>query len=47
MTKFKIGKVTLRVRIFISMIALTLIATLLMALVSLYQFGVESKQYNQ
>uniref|UniRef100_UPI004049798E sensor histidine kinase n=1 Tax=Flavobacterium sp. TaxID=239 RepID=UPI004049798E len=29
------------------MIALTLIATLLMALVSIYQFGVEAKQYNQ
>ena len=45
--KFSIGKVSLRVRIFISMILLTLIATLLMALISMYQFGIEAKEYNQ
>ncbi len=45
--KFSIGKVSLRVRIFISMILLTLIATLLMALISIYQFGLEAKEYNQ
>ena len=45
--KFIIGKMSLRVRIFISMIILTLIATLLMAFISMYQFGIEAKQYNQ
>jgi signal transduction histidine kinase len=42
-----VGKVSLRVRIFISMIVLTLMATLLMAFISMYQFGIEAKQYNQ
>lgn len=45
--KFKIGKWSLRVRIFLSMIFVTLIASLLIAAVSIYQFGKEAKEYHE
>lgn len=45
--KFKIKRWSLRVRIFLSMIFITLIASLLIAIVSIYQFKNEAKQYHQ
>jgi two-component system, NtrC family, nitrogen regulation sensor histidine kinase NtrY len=44
---FKIKKASLRVRIFLSMILLTLLASVLIAIVSIYQFGKEAKAYHQ
>lgn len=43
----KIKRVSLRTRIFLSMIVLTLIASLLMASISIYQFKKEAKDYHQ
>lgn len=43
----KIGKLSLRVRIFISMIFLTVISSILIASVSIYQFRKEAKDYHQ
>ncbi len=43
----KIKRVSLRTRIFLSMIFLTLIASLLIALISIYQFKKEAKNYHQ
>ena len=43
----KIKRVSLRTRIFLSMILLTLIASLLMAGISIYQFKKEAKDYHQ
>jgi len=45
--QFKIRKWSLRVRIFLSMILVTLIASLLIAAVSIYQFGKEAKEYHE
>lgn len=45
--QFKIKKWSLRVRIFLSMILITLIASCLIAAVSLYQFEKEAKDYHQ
>ncbi|MFP9112872.1 sensor histidine kinase [Flavobacterium sp. RHBU_3] len=45
--KFGIKRWSLRVRIFISMIFITLIASFLIALVSIYQFNREAKEYHQ
>ena len=45
--RFKIKRLSLRVRIFMSMIFITLIASLLIALVSIYQFKKEAKDYHQ
>lgn len=45
--KFKIKRWSLRTRIFLSMIFLTLIASLLIAAVSIYQFKKEAKDYHQ
>lgn len=44
---FKIKKWSLRVRIFVSMIFVTLVASLLIAAVSIYQFRKEAKDYHQ
>ncbi|GGB78110.1 two-component sensor histidine kinase [Flavobacterium suaedae] len=44
---FKIKKWSLRVRIFVSMIFVTLVASLLIAAVSIYQFKKEAKDYHQ
>ena len=43
----KIRRVSLRIRIFLSMILLTLIASVLMASISIYQFKREAKDYHQ
>lgn len=43
----KIKRISLRTRIFLSMIVLTLIASLLMASISIYQFKKEAKDYHQ
>jgi two-component system nitrogen regulation sensor histidine kinase NtrY len=45
--KFKIKRWSLRVRIFLSMILLTLIASFLIAAVSIYQFRKEARDYHQ
>lgn len=45
--RLKIRKWSLRVRIFLSMIFVTLIASLLIAAVSIYQFEKEAKDYHQ
>lgn len=45
--KFKIRRWSLRTRIFLSMIFITLIASLLIAAVSIYQFKKEAKDYHQ
>ncbi len=44
---FKISMLSLRIRIFLSMIVLILIASLLMASISIIQFKNESRQYHQ
>jgi signal transduction histidine kinase len=44
---FNIKTASLRVRIFLSMILLTVIASVLIAIVSIYQFGKEAKEYHQ
>lgn len=44
---FKISKLSLRVRIFLSMIALTLIASILIASISIYQYRKEAKDYHE
>ena len=44
---FKISRWSLRVRIFIAMIFVTLVASLLIAAVSIYQFRQEAKDYHQ
>nr|WP_181369166.1 ATP-binding protein [Flavobacterium profundi] len=44
---FNIKHISLRLRIFISMIFLTLIASILIAFVSYYQFKKEAKEYHQ
>ena len=44
---FNIKNLSLRVRIFLSMIFLTLIASLLIAAVSIYQFKKEAREYHQ
>ena len=44
---FNIKDLSLRVRIFLSMIFLTLIASLLIAAVSIYQFRKEAREYHQ
>jgi two-component system nitrogen regulation sensor histidine kinase NtrY len=43
----KIKRVSLRIRIFLSMIVLTLIASILMASISIFQFKKEAKDYHQ
>lgn len=45
--KFKIRKWSLRVRIFLSMILVTLIASCLIAAISIYQFKKEAKEYHE
>jgi two-component system nitrogen regulation sensor histidine kinase NtrY len=45
--KFKIGRWSLRVRIFLSLIFITLVASVLIAFVSIYQFKKEAKDYHQ
>ena len=44
---FNIKTASLRVRIFLSMILLTVIASVLISIVSIYQFGREAKEYHQ
>ena len=44
---FNIKNLSLRVRIFLSMIFLTLIASILIATVSIYQFRKEAREYHQ
>jgi signal transduction histidine kinase len=44
---FNIKQISLRVRIFLSMILLTLIASILIASVSIYQFRNEAREYHQ
>ena len=44
---FNIRQISLRVRIFLSMILLTLIASILIASVSIYQFRNEAREYHQ
>ena len=44
---FNFKNLSLRVRIFLSMIFLTLIASILIAAVSIYQFRKEAKEYHQ
>ncbi len=46
-TIFNIKHISLRLRIFLSMIFLTLIASILIALVSYYQFKKEAREYHQ
>ena len=43
----KIKKLSLRIRIFIAMISLTLLASILMASISIYQFKQEAKEYHK
>ena len=43
----KIKRLSLRVRIFLSMIFLTLISSILMASLSIYQFKREAKEYHE
>ena len=45
--KFKMSMLSLRTRIFLSMIVLVLIASILMASISIIQFKNESKEYHQ
>ncbi|WP_116789992.1 ATP-binding protein [Flavobacterium psychrotrophum] len=45
--KFKIKRWSLRVRIFLSLILITLIASFLIAFVSIYQFKKEAKEYHE
>ncbi len=45
--KFKIKRWSLRLRIFLSLILITLIASFLVALVSIYQFRKEAKEYHE
>ena len=45
--RFKMSMLSLRIRIFLSMIVLVLIASILMASISIIQFKNESKQYHQ
>lgn len=45
--KVKIRTISLRIRIFLSMILLTLIASILIASISIYQFKKEAKDYHQ
>ena len=45
--KFKIKRWSLRVRIFLSLIFITLIASILIATVSIYQFKKEAKEYHE
>ena len=47
MMNFKMSMLSLRIRIFLSMIVLILIASLLMASISLFQFKNEAKLYHQ
>ena len=44
---FKMSMLSLRIRIFLSMIVLILIASLLMASISIIQFKNEAKEYHQ
>ncbi|WP_310377392.1 ATP-binding protein [Flavobacterium sp.] len=44
---FKIAKLSLRVRIFLSMILLIIVASLLLASISIFQFKNEAKEYHQ
>ena len=43
----KISKLSFRVRIFFSMIVLTVISSILIASISIYQFKNEAKEYHQ
>jgi len=43
----KITQLSLRLRIFLSMVLLTLIASVLIAAVSIYQFKKEARDYHQ
>ena len=45
--KFKMSMLSLRIRIFFSMIVLVLIASILMASISIIQFKNEAKEYHQ
>jgi len=45
--RFKMSMLSLRIRIFVSMIVLVLIASILMASISIIQFKNESKQYHK
>jgi len=45
--RVRIKRVSLRIRIFLSMIALTLMASILMASISIIQFRKEAKEYHQ
>lgn len=45
--KFRIKRWSLRVRIFLSLILITLIASFLVAIVSIYQYKKEAKEYHQ
>jgi len=47
MTNFKINRLSLRTRIFLSMIVLIVIASILMASISVIQFKNEAKEYHQ
>ena len=44
---FKLSMLSLRIRIFLSMIVLVLIASILMASISIIQFKNEAKDYHQ
>lgn len=45
--RFKISKLSLRVRIFLAMVFLTLIASLLIASISVYQYRKEARDYHE
>ena len=45
--QFKISKLSLRVRIFLAMVFLTLIASLLIASISVYQYRKEARDYHE
>ena len=47
MSNFKISRLSLRTRIFLSMIVLIVIASILMASISVIQFKNEAKEYHQ
>ncbi|MBC7642828.1 MAG: two-component sensor histidine kinase, partial [Flavobacterium sp.] len=47
MNDFKISMLSLRIRIFLSMILLILISSIIMASISIYQFKNEAKIYHQ
>ncbi|WP_394758453.1 ATP-binding protein [Flavobacterium sp.] len=46
-TLFSVKQLSLRVRIFLAMILITLISSILIASVSIIQFGIESQEYHQ